>query len=45
MYALPPLHALCVLLSTVEVPSLPQVLVGLLLEFAAQPQAGLQQSQ
>jgi len=45
MYALPPPHALCVLPSTVEVPSFPQVCTGLLLALAAQPQDGLQQSQ
>jgi hypothetical protein len=45
MYALPPLHALCVLPSAVETPSLPQVETGLLLALAAQPQEGLQQSQ
>jgi hypothetical protein len=46
MYALPPPHALCVLPSTVEVPSLPQVgTAGLPLVLADQPQDGLQQSQ
>jgi hypothetical protein len=41
----PLLQALWVSLPTVETPSLPQVVQGLLLALAAQPQEALQQSQ